>query len=125
MTRLGCAVADEDYTDQSEPGHDAEFNSADRGHIKARERAQRLAEKSRDEVLHILLAEPNGRAFLSWLIYEECDVFGRTTVLGATDHPLVWANAIRSIGLRLHDHSLRVNPQGYTMLLGETFGADR
>ncbi len=101
------------------PGPDVPYNAADRRHVRAAEKAKKFRDKDKDAVLKVLLAEPNGRAWLRWLLFEVCRIDTTTANAAFDPQAMMFREGAREVGLTVYREALRLSPQGYVLLLQE------
>ena len=93
-----------------------DYDPTDRKHIKEAEKAARLAERERQDVVRALLQHPSGRAwYLS--ILERCHMFAASFSKNALE--MAFAEGERNVGLQLLNDIMIACPERYVEMMRE------
>ena len=97
---------------------DGIFNAANRGGVKAREKAVKLREEGKDEALRVLISTKYGRAVVYDLLHAAG--FWNAGVSATYNSNEMWARAgARQVAMALHEAAWRADLSAYKLMIEE------
>lgn len=109
----------EELTPEERAAQADPHNAAEPIAIRRKKQAADETERALREVMTALLAVPNGRLFLRWLLFDVCGVF-RTSVNAAFDtNATIFREGAKEVGFLLHKLALRSDAKQYMVVLTE------